>query len=87
MDAEETAAAGDELEQVAAQRGIGERIADGVVEKDGVETAEGFAFENGGIVADDGFIGTGLLAHEGERGARVRDGSMAGVADVEREDE
>ena len=69
-------------------RGSVKRIADGVIQKDGIELLERFALEDGGIFTDGCFKRTGLPAHERERLAGVRPrGAMSAVADVAREDQ
>src|SRR5688572_12794197 len=66
VDAHEAAAGIDEIGQVLPEFGVGETIADGVVEEDSVELLEVFALEHVRVTADGGLEGAGLLAHQGE---------------------
>ncbi len=88
VDAHQPAAGGDEFEQVLAALRFGHGGADGVVEEDGVEGAERLAIENGGVLADDRFEGSGPLSELLEGlAAREDGGAVAVVLDVAVEDQ
>ena len=88
MHAHQAAAGGDEFEEVLAALGLGDGVADVVVEEDGVELAQRVAIENGGVFGDGGFEGSGLLPELFEGFAAGEDGgAVAVVFDVAVEDQ
>jgi len=66
VQAEHAAAAGHELDQVASEFGIGEQVADVIVEEDRVERLEAVAPEHLRVAAHDGLERARFLAHERE---------------------
>jgi hypothetical protein len=88
VDAHQPAAGGDEFEEVLSALRFGHGGADGVVEEDGVEGAERIAIEDGGVLADDRFEGTGPLSELFEGFASCEDGgAVTVILDIAVEDQ